>query len=209
MWRSGRARWTVGWCVAAVLSLAMVACGQAPTDPSRSLHGGTYVSATYHFRVTYPDGWAVSENGCSSGSAAPADCNELGATATPGSGTLATLQVTVTRAGQSSVGAPGGSVVTITVADLRDPNVATAAAALDTNPSLHKTTLAGQPAYTTAAVQQSLPGANGTPSAVTDTHTDYFLVHDGFEYQISVDAISGDNATAALQGILQSFAFTG
>ncbi|GAC1455210.1 MAG: hypothetical protein PVSMB4_15770 [Ktedonobacterales bacterium] len=53
-----------------------------------------------------------------------------------------------------------------------------------------------------------MPGANGTPTALSDTHTDYYLVHGGYEYQLSTDAVSNDNAAPALAAMLRSFVIT-
>jgi len=94
------------------------------------------------------------------------------------------------------------------VLNLSDTYVARAAAGLATDASLHKTTISGLPGYVSSPEQQPLPGPNGTPSAQTDTHTDYYLVHGGYEYQISIDVLSGDGADAALAAMLQSFTIT-
>jgi hypothetical protein len=94
------------------------------------------------------------------------------------------------------------------VLDLSNSDVAAANAALAADTSLRKMPLAGTTAYVTPAVQQPIPGNEGTPSAVSDTHTDYYLTHGAFEYQLSMDAFSNDASTAALQTMVRSFAFT-
>ncbi len=197
----------LAWCLAALLSLLVTACAQPHANQLPTPPGGIFTSATYHFSVTYPVGWAASSNGCGSGGNT---CDELRATATVGQGQFAVipLQVTITRANQSSEAVPVVSSLAITVLDLRDVNVANAVHALATAPGVRATTLAGQAAYVTTPVQQVLRGANGTPRAASVTHTEYYLVHGGYEYQISLDSASGDAADAALQAMLKSFTLT-
>jgi hypothetical protein len=211
MERARRAAGILGWCLAAVLCAPLAACSNAGNGQARPLPGGTYSSTAYHFSVTYPSGWALSANGCTGGTGGGTTCDQLLGTATVGAGQAAAavpLQITITRAGQASAVSPGGSSFAVAVLDLRDPNVAKAAARLAADPALHKATLANLPAYASAPMPLSLPGANGTPSARTDTHTDYYVVHSDYEYQITVDAVSGDGAEGALQQMLSSFALT-
>jgi hypothetical protein len=223
--RHGWRQW--GWSVVALLALLLAGCGQTSTDVARTLPGGVFTSQPYHFAVTYPAGWVANSNGCG---AASGTCNVLAGTATVGAGQVVAvpLQVTITRADQSAATSPVVSSFAVTVLDLRDPNVAAAAHALVTAPGLRSMTLAGQPAYATTPVEQTLPASNGTPGAdvtpgahvtsrptvtphgtttarATVTHTAYFLVHGGFEYQIGVDSVSNDGSRAALQAMLQSF----
>lgn len=174
-----RGPWIV--CVALVLSSLLAAC-------DLSLFGSTYASKAYHFQVTYPGGWKANVSTDTS-AAVP-------------------LLVEITRSDQHTTGAPIVSKFAISVLDLSNQYVAKAAARLATNPSFHSTTLAGLPAYATTPLQQALPGANGTPTALTDVHSDYYLVHGGYEYQLSTDAVSNDDATSALATMLQSFAIT-
>lgn len=207
------ARWVAGlrWCCLAAVALLAAGCGQAQThpDPSRSLPGGTYASQAYHFSITYPSAWALNATGCASGSGTATTCDQLQGTATVGGGQSAIpLQITITRAGQSGVATPGVSSLTITVMDLRNTYVAQAAAALSKTHGLQATTVGGQSGYVATPIQQSLPGSQGTPSTVTETHTDYYVVHSGYEYQISVDAVSGDNSDSALAAMLHSFTLT-
>ncbi len=210
-----------------LLSLALTGCDQNSTDVTRRLPGGVYTSQAYHFSVTYPAGWVANSTGCGTESGS---CDVLAGTATVGAGQIVAvpLQVTITRADQSAATVPVVSSFAVTVLDLRDPNVAAAAHALAGAPGLSAYTLAGQPAYATAPVQQALPDSNGTPGAdvtpgahitarptatphgvttarATVSHTAYFLLHGGFEYQIGVDSVSNDGSRAALQGMLQSF----
>lgn len=220
----GWARW--GWGVALLLAAAIAGCAQTPDDPARKLPGGVFTSQAYHFSVTYPVGWVANSNGC----AATGSCDVLAGTATVGAGQIVAvpLQVTITRADQAAATTPVVSSFAVTVLDLRDPNVAAAAHALTTAAGLRSFTLAGQPAFATAPVEQALPGSNGTPGAevtpgarvtsrptvtphgatttrATITHTAYFLIHGDFEYQIGVDSVSNDGSQAVLQAMLQSF----
>jgi hypothetical protein len=75
--------------------------------------------------------------------------------------------------------------------------------------TLHAVTLSGLAGYASNPLQQSLPGANGTPTAVTDTHTDYYVVHGGYEYHLTTDAVSGEGTDANLQSMMASFTITG
>ena len=65
---------------------------------------------------------------------------------------------------------------------------------------LFRSTISGLPAYRATSVQQ--PIAN---TQYSDTHTDYYLIHGGYEYQLSTDAVQGDNAAAPLDAMLRSF----
>src|SRR5260370_40428569 len=57
----------LAWCLAALLSLLVTACAQPHANQLPTPPGGIFTSATYHFSVTYPVGWAASSNGCGSG----------------------------------------------------------------------------------------------------------------------------------------------
>jgi hypothetical protein len=224
----GWAHW--GWAFCALLTMALAGCGQTSEDVRRTLPGGVFTSQAYHFSVTYPVGWVANSNACGS---AAGSCDVLAGTATVGAGQVVAvpLQLTITRADQAAATTPVVSSFAITVLDLRDPHVALAAQAITTAPGLKPLTLAGQPAFATTPVEQPLPGSNGTPGAevtpgahvtsrptitphgatstrATITHTAYFLVHGGFEYQIGVDSVSNDGSQSALQAMLQSFTLT-
>jgi hypothetical protein len=69
---------------------------------------------------------------------------------------------------------------------------------------MRKITLAGVTAYQTAAdSDEQAPGAQAV-----NAHTDYYVVHGQYEYQISTDAISNDpDGASELQGMLKSFTF--
>lgn len=176
-----RARYSAGslrvgaLAIVALLCLALQACGGSPSAPNPP--GGVYSSVAYGFKVSYPTGWKV---------------NALTAP------TSAPLILIITKSAVSS--APGAQVSTFTldVLSLKDKSIAANAALLPKNKSLTHITLAGLPAY------RDTPSVEQTPnSSVVVTHTDYYLLHGDFEYQISTDAVSGD--TTALQGIVNSF----
>jgi hypothetical protein len=203
-------RWAVGQVVVAVaLCAVMGACGQASHGGLPRLPGGTYASAAYHFRVTYPQGWSLSVSSCAGGGA---PCDTLGAATATASQTAAIpLQLTIALTSHGPTSSPTVSTLTITVLNISDPYIAAAAAKLPNNHSLHQVAISGLTAYAAAPLQQQLPGPGGTPGPATptDTHTDYYLVHSGYEYQISMDALSSDDgAGQALQTMLQSFTIT-
>jgi hypothetical protein len=206
MGRGARRTSVVLWCALAALGVALAACGQSQPTVVRSLPGGTYASAGYHFRVTYPEGWIANASQCGAASGGTAQCQTLEGTATTAQPAVPLL-LTITKAG-GPVGRPVASTFTVSVQDLGNPYVAAAAAALPTANGLHATTVAGQPAYASAPLQAPIPGAGGTPSGLTDAHTDYYLVHGGYEYQLSTDAVTGDAAGPALRAMLASFTLT-
>jgi hypothetical protein len=215
MRRATRLGGLVGWLLMAGLCLELAACGN-------SLPGGTYSNTTYHFRVSYPSGWQVN---ASSGEVPSTWTTPTGGATpepspTPSQLTAVPLQVSITRTSDRASTQPVISAFTITVWDLHDPTAAAQAAGWAQNPALHAMTIGGQPGYASAPIQEPVlpnpgaggPAATGTAasgaSAVTDTHTDYYVVHGGYGYQLGTDAISGDNAAGALQEMLQSFTFT-
>ena len=193
---------------ALALGVALAGCGQTFTSNLRPLPAGTYTSATYHFKIAYPSGWGYTVLSCGSDQQGGSSCDSLHGTSATSGATPIPLQLTITREGVLTTGAPAVSALTLSVLDMSDSYVAAAAAGLAGDTSLHQVPLAGTTAYVSAAVQQAIPGSNGTPSATSDTHTDYYLVHGAYEYQISVDALSGDGSTDVLQAMVRSFAFT-
>jgi hypothetical protein len=176
-----RTTWTVAVLVA-LLGLILAACGQTATPPP-TFAGGVYTSAPYHFSVSYPNGWKVNAQSSAS--------------------TVVPLTVSITRS--DAVSTPGAPISTLTIAifNVHDSNIAKSIKSLATDKTLQKTTLAGLPAYSSAPVQQQVPS-----STITDTHTDYYLVMADWEYQISTDAVSGENSATALQDMVKSFALT-
>jgi hypothetical protein len=115
--------------------------------------------------------------------------------------------LTITRVGQQSGTGPTSNL-TVTVWDLSNPTAAAQAASLTKNPALHSTTIAGLPGFAASPSLQPLPGKVGSSTSVTDAHSDYFVVHGGYEYQLTTDVISGDNAASALQSMVTSFQLT-
>ncbi len=173
-----RSRWLARACGTGLLALFTVltaACGGS------SLPGGVYTNQQYHFKVSYPAGWKV-------------NVSQQPDAAAP-------LIVIITRSGERSVAGSIISSLTIDVLKVSDVGGSQVAARLAQEKNLTPVTLSGLSAYQDKPVQQQ--GA-GNESAFTVTHTDYFLVHGAYEYQISIDAFSGDMTT--LDAMAHSFA---
>jgi hypothetical protein len=192
-----------------LLLVALGACGTTQNYVAPPLPGGTYTSAPYHFKIQYPAGWSATVAGCDATQVTGSGCATLGGTATSNQPSAAPLQITITHTAQHTTTAPTVSTFSITVLDLSVASVAAQAAGIAQDTGLHPTNLAGLPAYASTPSQQALPGAGGTPSAtLVDVHTDYYLVHGGYEYLISVDMLSGDSSQADLDAMLRSFALS-
>ena len=166
----------------ALLGLALAACGQTAAPPP-AFAGGVYTSAQYHFSVTYPNGWTTNAQSTSSA--------------------IVPLTVYITQSG--AINTPGDPISTLTIAvfNAHDSDIAKSIKSLATDKTLQKTTLAGLAAYASAPTQQQVPG-----STITDTHTDYYLVTTNWEYQLSTDSVSGQNAASALQSMVKRFTLT-
>jgi hypothetical protein len=165
----------------ATVLILLAGCGSATTQPPPPhLSGGTYVSTRYHFRVSYPDGWEASTG--------------------PRPSATIPLTVEITKSGTRQETGSLLSMLAISVLSLSNAGVAASVQKLPSQPGLHKVTLSGVPAYADAPVQQPVPG-----TGVMDTHADYYLVHGSYEYQLSTDSISNDNAAATLASMLHSF----
>ncbi len=181
-WWSQRARRTALSPLIALIALACLAAVALSGcgAATNSLPGGVYTSQQYHFRVTYPAGWQANT------SSQPA--------------ATAPLIVIITRSGARQQ--PGSllSSLTIDVLNTRDASVAQTATALSKNSALSKITLGGQPGYRDKPVQE-------TSGSVIVTHSDYYLVHNGYLYQISADALAGDGPTP--NTMTQSFTILG
>lgn len=173
----------LGLALLAFLGLTLAACGQTAAPPP-TFTGGIYANAQYHFKITYPDGWKVN--------------------AQPSPSAVLPLTITITRSGAVNTQGDPISTLSVAVFNAHDANIAKSIKDLATDKTLQKTTLAGFPAYASAPVQQQVPS-----STITDTHTDYYLVTADWEYQLSTDAVSGEDATSALQGMVSSFTLTG
>jgi hypothetical protein len=186
--RARVAQWAgVSLCGALVCVLA--ACGTSNPAPPKPA-GGVYSNADFHFTVTYPDGWQP---------------NEI-----RGAALTATIPLTlvITRTGSDQTSSLL-STFTVTVLYAKNPTIAQVIQGMRVQaarkPSTLRTiSLAGQPAWAALPIQQQLPD-----SQLSATHTDYYLLHGDYEFQLSTDSVAGDDADAALQAMLASFAFTG
>lgn len=175
--------------LAGIVCLAIAGCG-APTAPQLKLPGGTFTSTEYGFHFTYPPKWQVS----SSGTTPSAD----------GTPMPIPFSVIITHLSDSNSAVALVSTCAITVMNMKSSAIATPAAQLATNKTLKAMTIGGAPGYVGPPQVQDIPN-----SSVSVTHTDYYVVHGGYEYQISTDSVKGDNADADLQSIVTSFGFDG
>ncbi|HLY31605.1 MAG TPA: hypothetical protein VKQ36_11290 [Ktedonobacterales bacterium] len=173
--RGSRAR-AVSLAGMVALCLALQACGSGNPAPP-SVPGGVYKSVTYHFQVRYPAGWQA--NATTANTSAP-------------------LILTITQTNVRSAQGALISIFTLEVLSLKDPTVRKSANQLASDKTLTHITLAGLPAYRDTPLTQQSPGAQASV-----THTDYYLLHGAYEYQISTDALKGEEAT--LQSIVNSF----
>lgn len=148
-----------------------------------ALPGGVYSNGQFHFSVRYPTGWKP--NVTASGS------------------TVAPLQVIITRSSDLSGHGSVVSTFTISVFDAQNATIAQSIAGLPKQTGIRTMTLSGMRAYATAPATQQLPG-----STLSVTHTEYYVVANDYEYQLSTDAVQGDMADAALTSMLQSFQIT-
>jgi hypothetical protein len=170
--------------------------------------GGDYVSARFHFDLRYPSGWQASvNNGDVPGAWVTPSTAASGTSTGGGASAPIPLVLTITRVGQQNGTGPTSSL-TVTVWDLSNPTAAAQAASLAKNRTLHSAPIAGVPGFAASPTLQPLPGKAGSSTTVTDTHSDYFVVHGGYEYQLTTDIISGDNAASALQSMVASFQLT-
>ncbi len=159
--------------------LALAACGSS-SPPVPKAAGGTYTNKQYHFSVTYPAGWQ--------------------ATVGQQSSAIVPLTLVITRIHSDTAEGAAVSTFTVTVFDAHNSTIVTSVKGLAGDKTLTPVTLAGLPAYRGTPIQQPAQGTQ-----VNDTHTDYYLPAPDYEYQLSTDAIPGDNADAALQSMLSSF----
>jgi hypothetical protein len=173
------------WALVVLAVAGLSACRSAPPPPSAA--GGTYTSAKYHFRVTYPNGWQVN---------------------TPSSTTPSTtvpLEIVITQIDAQAAGGAQVSSFTLAVYNAKDTVAAAQINQLlkqahQANSPLKPITISGKSGYQDKPVEGTVPGTQ-----VTDTHIDYYLITTDYEYQISIDALSSDNSMPALQGMLKSF----
>ncbi|HEY7976014.1 MAG TPA: hypothetical protein VID72_11760 [Ktedonobacterales bacterium] len=160
--------------LALVALLTLALSACGSTAPT--LPSGAYTNQQYHFSVTYPAGWQVNT------SAQP--------------GATAPLIIIITRSGTHQPPGSQISSLTIDVLDLSDTSVAKTAAALSKNSALSKITFGGQPGFSDKPMLE-------TGASETQTHSDYYVAHGAYLYQVSTDALAGDSA--ALNTMAQSF----
>lgn len=173
--------------LATLVCLALAACGSA-SAPQLNLPGGTYSNTTFDFHITYPRNWLA---------------NPSEATPT-GDGAVLPIPFTlvITRTGDAHSAASLISTCTVTVMNLKNGDIARSANGLASNTQLKVATVGGIAGYVSAPLAQDIPN-----SQISVTHTDYFVVHSGYEYQISTDSVQGDNADGDLRSIVESFGF--
>ena len=178
--------------LAALLSLLLAACG---TPSQQQFLGTEYSNGPYHFSVTFPDGWKFTP--------LPDPTPPAGASGGPASFTVIYTHATATQANSSLV-----SNLTITILDLHNPRAVNkdllkVINSRATDPAYHAVQLAGHTAYATQPVQQPI-----LDSQQMETHTDYYLLANSFEYHLSTDVLAGDQADDAIKGMLASFTLT-
>jgi hypothetical protein len=166
--------------------LALAACGRSMPPPPVPA-GGVYTSTAYHFHFSYSTGWQVST---------PAGTTP--STAIP-------LEIVVTRVNAQPQGGAQVSSFTVVVFNAQDPSVVSQIRGLEKQfhakgSKYLPITISGVRGYQLNESPTTIPG-----SQVTDTHTTYYLITPDFEYQISMDALSDDNAAGTLQAMLNSF----
>lgn len=175
--------------LAGITCLLVAACG-SPTAPQLNLPGGTYTSTAYNFHVTYPRNWKANPF-----------------TSTPAASDAIVpipFSLVITRTGGARTSASLVSTFSVTVMNLKNTNIAKSAAGLAKNNALQATTVGGKPGYMSQPLVQEVPN-----SQISVTHIDYFVILNGYEYQISTDAVKGDNADADIESMLSSFSFGG
>ncbi len=158
----------------AILVVFTAACG------STSLPAGVYTSQQYHFKVSYPTGWQVNV------SQQP--------------DAVAPLIVIITRSSVRSTAGSTISSLTIDVLKLSDTGGPQVATQLAQDKNLTPVTLSGLTAYRDKPTQQQ---GGGNQAGAVVTHTDYYIVQGAYEYQMSIDALSGDES--ALDTMANSF----
>lgn len=181
----GRCRALLAFGLTLTLAVAVAACGSRSAAPPPQQSAGTYASAQYHFRLTYPDGWTL--------------------TTLPGGSTAIPLSVQISHVGAQTQGTLL-STFTLAVIDTTSAAEATPVAQLKqqiaaAHSSLMPTTLSGHPAYQDAPLQEKSPDGS-----VIGTRTDYYLLAGRYEYAITTETVSSDSGSdTVLQTMLQSF----
>jgi hypothetical protein len=175
-----------------MFSVLLAACGATTPSSAPQPLGGSYTNGAFHFSVTYPTGWQANE----------------WPDATPAPSAPTPLTVIITRSGATQGNSSLVSNLTIAILDLRNPkalnpDLLKAVNTRATNHAYHAVTLAGHTAYATQPVQQPIYG-----SQQIETHTDYYLLANSFEYHLSTDVLAGDQADDAIKSMLASFTLT-
>jgi hypothetical protein len=181
----------VTWCLVSLTLLALAACGHSMPPPPVAA-GGVYTSTANHFRFSYPSGWEVNTPKIN-----------IPTSATPS--VAIPLEIVVTRIDAQAAGGGQVSSFTVVAFNVRDPTAAANIKLLDKQIHARGSkylpiTISGIQGYQLNQTPTTIPG-----SQISDTHADYYLVTPDFEYQISTDDLSDDNATSALQNMLNSF----
>lgn len=181
----GRRRASLLACTLIGLALTLAACGSRSAVPPPQQSAGTYTSAQYHVRLTYPAGWTL--------------------TTLPGGSTAIPLSVQISHVGAQTQGTLL-STFTLAVIDTTSAAEATPVAQLKkqiaaAHSPLTPIALSGHPAYQDAPIQEK--AADGS---VLGTRTDYYLLAGRYEYAITTDSVSSDSGSdTVLQTMVQSF----
>lgn len=182
--RKAARRWAGIFWTSGLLALLVLVAGCRNTSPAvPQLPGGTYTNTQFHFSVHYPDGWQVN--------------------VAPQSSPFVPLNLTITRTGDVQSKGALISTFSVTIFNAADKAMATPIARLKSDKTLRATTIGGLAGYQATPVTQPIPGAQGSV-----THTDYYVLHDTYEYQVSTDSVQSDSADDAMRTMLQSFAIT-
>ena len=174
----------VVFALAGMACLVVAACG---SPSALQLPAGSYSSAQYDFHLTYPRNWKA---------------NPYAVTASASGPTAIPFNLVITRTGDTHSAASLVSTCTITVMNMKDSDIAQSAATLASNKSLSAVTIGGVRGYRSSPLIQDIPN-----SQISVTHTDYYVVHGAYEYQISTDSVKGDDADSDLKSIIASFTF--
>lgn len=194
-----------------LLTLLLAACGGAATPTPPPAPSGSYTSTVYHFALTYPSGWKTSD--CLYWDQQTYQCDSSPPVSGPRMGLLA---VALAKPDASANANGLVSNLTIAVLDLRNPqsigrDLLQTIMTRSSNKAYHGVPLAGHTAYTTGPIQQPIYTLTPQPtpgSRQSETHTDYYLLINSFEYHLSTDVLAGDQADDAIKSMLASFSLT-
>jgi hypothetical protein len=207
-------RWSWGRAIGVTLALgllgAVVSLGAAKLIDlfPRST---TYVSNQGHFSVAYPAEWQCTilwTDATGQQLGQPCSSGHDPALAGPQVAGQVPLTFVITRSNATAANGSLVSNLTIAILDLHnpqalDPKLLHMVMTRATDKSYHAVMLAGRTAYATQPLNQPILG-----SQQTATHVDYYLLANSLEYHLSSDVLAGDQADAAIQGMLASFIVT-